>query len=107
MKPRDWTPWVRQFQGMQSLGSGVIIVASEFQLTTLSRRRIAMPADPMVLSKADLNSIVEHISVPDSPVGIDAQYTHAIIITYLQQIAARLDQLEDRLNKWEPKAAGA
>jgi hypothetical protein len=65
-----------------------------------------MPADPLSLSKADLDSLVQHISLPDSPVGIDAQYTHAIIITYLQQIAARLDHLEERINKWESKAAG-
>ncbi len=63
-----------------------------------------MPVDPLSQSKAELDSIVQHISLPDSPVGIDAQYTHAIIITYLQQIAARLDQLEERLNKWEDKA---
>jgi hypothetical protein len=60
-----------------------------------------MPADPLTLSKDELNSLVQHISLPDSPVGIDAQYTHAIIITYLQQIAARLDDLESRLSKWE------
>ena len=62
-----------------------------------------MPADPMSLSKADLDAVVQHISLPDSPVGIDAQYTHAIIITYLQQITARLDRLEERLNKWESR----
>ena len=60
-----------------------------------------MPVDPLLQSKADLASLVEHISLPDSPVGIDAQYTHAIIITYLQQIAARLDNLEERLIRWE------
>ena len=65
-----------------------------------------MSADPMTLSKDDLASVVDHISLPDSPVGIDAQYTHAIIITYLQQIAARLDQLEKRFNKWESKTSG-
>jgi hypothetical protein len=64
-----------------------------------------MPTDPMTLSKADLADLVDHISLPDSPVGIDAQYTHAIIITYLQQLAARLDHLEKRLNSWENKAA--
>lgn len=66
-----------------------------------------MSVDPMAQSKADFDSIITHISLLDSPVGIDAQYTHAIIITYLQQIAARLDQLEERLNKWEEKAADA
>jgi hypothetical protein len=66
-----------------------------------------MPTDPMALSKGDLDSLVQHISLPDSPVGIDAQYTHAIIITYLQQIAARLDELEARLNKRDSKSTGA
>jgi hypothetical protein len=65
-----------------------------------------MPADPMALSKGDLDAIVQHISLPDSPVGIDAQYTHAIIITYLQQIASRLDELESRMSKWESQAGG-
>jgi hypothetical protein len=64
-----------------------------------------MSADPMALSKDELDAIVQHISLPDSPVGIDAQYTHAIIITYLQQIATRLDDLEMRLSKWESKSA--
>ncbi len=66
-----------------------------------------MPVDPLSQSKAELDAIVQHISLPDSPVGIDAQYTHAIIITYLQQIAARLDHLEERLNKWESRVTGA
>jgi hypothetical protein len=37
--------------------------------------------------------------VANSPVGIDAQLTHAIIITYLQQIEARLAQIEARLER--------
>lgn len=53
-----------------------------------------MDVDPMLRSKDELASIVDHISVPNSPVGIDAQLTHAIIITYLQQILARLDKVE-------------
>jgi hypothetical protein len=65
-----------------------------------------MSVDPMALSKAQLEQIVNHISLPDSPVGIDAQYTHAIIITYLQQIADRLDRLENRMNQWEESASG-
>jgi hypothetical protein len=65
-----------------------------------------MSSEPMAQSKADLAAIIDHISLPDSPVGIDAQYTHAIIITYLQQIAARLDRLEERINKWDYSPAG-
>jgi hypothetical protein len=56
-----------------------------------------MTTDPMAISKADYGPIIDRISVADSPVGIDAQYTHAIIITYLQQIAERLDQIESQL----------
>lgn len=56
-----------------------------------------MQPDPIAISKQDYQQLIEQISLPDSPVGIDAQYTHAIIITYLQQIADRLDRLEKRL----------
>ena len=58
-----------------------------------------MNADPMLRTKDEYAAIVEHISVANSPVGIDAQLTHAIIITYLQQIAARLERIEERLAK--------
>lgn len=54
-------------------------------------------AEPLSVPKRDYEDIVRRISVADSPVGIDAQYTHAIIITYLQQIAARLDRIEAQL----------
>lgn len=57
-----------------------------------------MNTDPFQIPKADYEEIINRISVANSPVGIDAQYTHAIIITYLQQIAARLDALEARLS---------
>lgn len=56
-----------------------------------------MSNEPLSTPKADYGDIIERISVPDSPVGIDAQYTHAIIITYLQQISRRLDKLEEQL----------
>ncbi len=56
-----------------------------------------MQPDPIAISKQDYQELIQQISLPDSPVGIDAQYTHAIIITYLQQIAERLDRLEKRL----------
>ena len=45
--------------------------------------------DPLKKSKTDYAEIVEKISLSNSPVGIDAQYTHAIIITYLQQISGK------------------
>lgn len=56
-----------------------------------------MSTDPMQQSKEELAAIVDHISVANSPVGIDAQLTHAIIITYLQQIVGRLDKIESEL----------
>ena len=65
-----------------------------------------MSAEPILPFKADLAPIIKTISLSDSPVGIDAQYTHAIIISLVQQIAVRLDHLEDRLNKWEENIAG-
>jgi hypothetical protein len=58
-----------------------------------------MNSDPMTRTKDEYAAIVEHISVANSPVGIDAQLTHAIIITYLQQIEARLEKIEARLER--------
>lgn len=55
--------------------------------------------DPLSKTKADYKELVAKIALPDSPVGIDAQYTHAIIITYLQQIEKRLSKLEAQLNQ--------
>lgn len=57
-----------------------------------------MPADPLLIPKDHYDYIVDRISLPDSPVGIDAQYTHAIVIEYLRRISARLDQIEAQLN---------
>ena len=46
--------------------------------------------------KSDYDDIEKTIASESSPVGIDAKYTHAIIITYLQQISERLDKLESK-----------
>lgn len=56
-----------------------------------------MPQDPLDIPKADYDRIIQRISVADSPVGIDAQYTHAIIITYLREILQRIEGIESRL----------
>ena len=58
-----------------------------------------MSTEPLFIPKEDYREIVDRISVENSPVGIDAQYTHAIIITYLRQIADRLEKLEAQLSK--------
>ena len=55
-----------------------------------------MSSEPLSKTKEEYAAIIDRISVADSPVGIDAQYTHAIIIEYLRQIADRLDRLEAR-----------
>ena len=59
--------------------------------------KLAMNAqDPMTKSSEDYTELIEKIAIADSPVGIDAKLTHAIIIDYLQQIMVRLDNLERR-----------
>ena len=65
-----------------------------------------MNADPMSKTKDDYVDIIGHINHPDSPVGIDAQFTHAIIIAYLQQISNRLDGIETQLKTMQ-KSAGS
>ena len=54
---------------------------------------------PLEKSKEELQNVIDKISLPNSPVGIDAQYTHAIILDYLRQIDSRVRRLEETLNK--------
>lgn len=54
--------------------------------------------DPLAKPKAAFDDLIAQLSSPDSPVGIDAKYTHAVIIDYLQQITSRLDEIERRLD---------
>ena len=57
-----------------------------------------MPLEnPLQKSKQEYKETIERIK-SESPVGIDAQYTHAIIIEYLKQISQRLDVLEKKLS---------
>jgi hypothetical protein len=56
-----------------------------------------MTSDPLTTPKTEYATTIERISLPDSPVGIDAQYTHAIIIEYLRRISARLERIEAQL----------
>ena len=60
-----------------------------------------MKADPISKTKDDYADIIGHISLPESPVGIDAQFTHAIIIEYLQQISGRLADIESQLKEMQ------
>lgn len=55
--------------------------------------------DPLAKPKEAFDGLIAKLSSPDSPVGIDAKYTHAVIIDYLQQITSRLDDIERRLNE--------
>ena len=49
---------------------------------------------PLKKTKDQYQEVIQKISLKDSPVGIDAQYTHAIVIEYLKNITRRLDELE-------------
>jgi len=53
--------------------------------------------DPLSKEKDAFKELIDKLGSPDSPVGIDAQYTHAVIIDYLRQISARLDKIEQTL----------
>jgi len=61
---------------------------------------------PIEKSKTELQSVIDRISLPDSPVGIDAQYTHAIILDYLKQIDSRLRRLENDIAKISQQSSG-
>lgn len=54
---------------------------------------------PLSKTKDEYSAIIEKISSANSAVGIDAQFTHAIIIDYLDQITQRLDALEQQIKQ--------
>ena len=53
---------------------------------------------PLDKSLAELDDVVEKLRSDNSPVGIDAVYTHAVIIDFLRQLGSRLDAIEARLD---------
>ena len=53
--------------------------------------------NPLQKSKQEYTETIDRIK-SEAAVGIDAQYTHAIIIEYLKQISQRLDILENKLS---------
>jgi hypothetical protein len=55
--------------------------------------------NPLSKPKEAFEKLIAQISIPDSPVGIDPKYTHAIIIDFLQQISTRLDRLEKQIDE--------
>tara|TARA_B100000949_G_C14112621_1_gene379064 strand:+ start:413 stop:598 length:186 start_codon:yes stop_codon:yes gene_type:complete len=61
----------------------------------------------MSKTKNDYVDISGHISLPESPVGIDAQFTHAIIIAFLDQISNRLNDIESRLRSMQSSDGSA
>ncbi len=66
-----------------------------------------MNTNPMSKTKDDYADIIGHISLPESPVGIDAQFTHAIIIAFLKQISNRLDDIESQLRSMQTSDGSA
>ena len=51
--------------------------------------------------KAELENLIEKIASPDSPVGMDAVYVHALILDKLNQIEMRLEKLQSRVDSLE------
>ena len=52
--------------------------------------------DPMKKNKPDFTQTINKIA-SNTPVGIDPQLTHAIIIDYLQQITKHIEKIEEAL----------
>ena len=50
--------------------------------------------DPLAKPKDSFHELIKKLSSADSPVGIDAKYTHAVIIDYLRQISEQLARIE-------------
>ena len=52
-------------------------------------------------SKAELIHLIDQIAHPDSPVGMDAVYVHALILDRLTELSDRLERIECRLAESE------
>ena len=52
-------------------------------------------------TKTELQSLIQQIVDPKSPVGMDAVYVHALILDKLQDLDRRLAALEDRVGRDE------
>lgn len=51
------------------------------------------------IDRATYEAIAKEIHSDNSPVGIDAKKTHIIIIHKLNELAERLERLEQQMNK--------
>jgi hypothetical protein len=58
-------------------------------------------------TKAELEPLIVEIAKPDSPVGMDAVYVHAVILDKLGEIERRLEQLQRAVAELESRATGA
>ena len=56
-------------------------------------------SQPAAISPADYDRIAAEIYSESSPVGIDAQKTHVLILHKLDEILRRLDALEQRADE--------
>jgi hypothetical protein len=54
---------------------------------------------PIDKTKDEYKDLIDKIGSPNSPVGIDAAYTHAIVIEYLQKIESQLTKIEEEIEK--------
>lgn len=54
-------------------------------------------SNPLTKTREEYKNIIDRITSSDSPVGIDAVYTHAILIEYLLRIDQRLEKLEEMM----------
>jgi hypothetical protein len=52
---------------------------------------------PLEVDQDQYKKIEEMITMPDSPVGIDAKKTHVLILNMLLKIEERLGGLEEKL----------
>lgn len=52
--------------------------------------------------KTDLQSVIDQIASPTSPVGMDAVYVHALILDQLADIVDRLARIEETVQRRLP-----
>ena len=87
-------PETHRRDDLQSLGQRLLELAEIDLAGVPNAAEPPNPEESIMKEKQELEHLITKIASPDSPVGMDAVYVHALILDKLQQLDERLQRLE-------------
>ena len=88
------TPETHRRDDLQLLGQRLLELAKIDLTGVPNAAEPPYPEESIMKEKQELEHLITKIASPDSPVGMDAVYVHALILDKLQQLDERLQRLE-------------